>query len=68
MLANGFCILVDVQNTLATPEVGQHYPATAIGRVNEAKEHFFAICIELAVKFRVVSTMIYAINQSLVWQ
>jgi len=60
--------LVDAPKTLATLEVERQYPGTAIVRVNEAKEHFFAICIELAVKFRVVSTMIYAINQSLVWQ
>jgi len=60
--------LVDAPKTLATLEVKKQSPATAIGRINHAKEHFFAICIELAVKFRVVSTVMYATNQSLVWQ
>jgi len=57
--------LFDALKTLAIAEVKRRYPATTIGQVKEAKEHFFAVCIELGVKFRLVSTVMYATRQSL---
>jgi len=46
-------------------EVEMQYRVTAIGRINEVKEHFYAISVERRVKHPVVSTLLTAARESL---
>ena len=46
-------------------EVELQYQVTAIGRVDEVKEHFYAISVERRVKHPVVSTVLKIARESL---
>jgi LysR family transcriptional activator of nhaA len=46
-------------------EVEWQYQAAAIGRVDEVKEHFYAISVERRVLHTVVSTVVEAARESL---
>jgi LysR family transcriptional activator of nhaA len=51
--------------TAIEAEVALQYQATAIGRVGEVKEHFYAISVERRVTHPVISHLLEAARESL---